>query len=63
MKNEREPAKQKAKSLGNKNMELVQSNKRKDERIVDQQQEILSLVNSFLVSLQIRCKKSKSYHV
>lgn len=44
MKNEREPEKQKMKRLGAKNMDLVQGNRRKDERIIEQQEEILSLV-------------------
>ncbi|XP_065071274.1 uncharacterized protein LOC135695965 isoform X3 [Rhopilema esculentum] len=43
MKNERQPTEQKVKRLGAKNMELVQTNRRQETRLVEQQEEILSL--------------------
>lgn len=44
MRNDRDPLQQKAKRLGAKNMELVQANRRQEDRITNQQDEILSLV-------------------
>ena len=44
MRNDRDPLQQKAKRLGAKNMELVQTNRRQEDRITNQQDEILSLV-------------------
>ena len=47
MRNDRDPLQQKAKRLGAKNMELVQTNRRQEDRIINQQDEILSLVIIF----------------
>ena len=54
MKNERQPTEQKVKRLGAKNMELVQTNRRQETRLVEQQEEILSLVRIFVSLFKIK---------